>query len=110
MIDETIKKIETRVHSANDLDPAKRKELLTLVARLRAEISGLSEKDREQARSIAGFADLSTHEAMRKEQKPQLLQHALDGLNSTVYGFEEAHPNLVEIVNRIAMALSNLGI
>jgi len=108
MIDQTLKQIENRVRQTGTLEESKKSDLLELLSTLKNEIGDL--QDPEQARSIAAFADLSAHEAMRVEQNPDLLKHALNGLNSTVCDFEEAHPRLVECVNRIAVTLSNLGI
>ena len=81
-----------------------------MLADLKAEVASLSKSDAEQARSIAGFTDVSTHEATRERKQPQLLDASLAGLKSSVNGFEQSHPKLVEAVNRIATALSNLGI
>ena len=69
-----------------------------------------SKTQQEQAQSIAGFAEVSTHEATRTEQDPELLKLSLEGLGSSVRGFEESHPRLVQIVNSISSTLSNLGI
>jgi Domain of unknown function (DUF4404) len=43
-------------------------------------------------------------------QNPQSLEHSLLGLRSSVDGFEQSHPKLVQIVNSISNTLSNLGI
>jgi hypothetical protein len=81
-----------------------------LLARLKTEVGALSKTHGEQAESIAGFAQLSAHEATRGEQNPQLRELSVRGLQSSVEGFEKSHPHLVEIVNRISNTLSNLGI
>ena len=64
----------------------------------------------ENPQSIAEFAKLSTQEATRTEQNPQLLKLSLEGLNSSVQGFEQSHPRLVQIVGAVTNTLSNLGI
>jgi len=110
MIDETIRKIELRLQSSDTLKDDRRAELVELLATLRAEVAELSKTDADQARSIAGFTELSTHEAMRPEQDPALLKLSLEGLGASVRGFEESHPKLVQIVNSISQTLSNLGI
>lgn len=110
MIHDTLSKIEERVQNSQSMSPEGRAELLRLVGNLKAEISGLSEEDLQQAQSIAGFTDLSTHEATRPDRKPQLLKHAVDGLTATVDGFENKHPKLVEAINRLSYMLSNMGI
>ena len=110
MIDDTIGKIEARIESADAVNPERRRELLELLGTLKAEVASLSETHEEQAESIAGFTELSTREATRSEQDPRLLKLSLEGLTSSVEGFERSHPNLVHIVNAISNTLSNLGI
>lgn len=110
MIQKTISKIEARIKKANSLKDENKEELLKLLLTLKAEVSKLSETHDEQARSIAGFADLSIHEATREEKNPQLLELSLQGLSASVEGFEDSHPQLVDIVNGICLTLSNIGI
>jgi len=110
MIEDTLSKIEARIQNAEAIKDDRKQELLQLLATLKSEMGKLSETHGEQAESIAGFTDLSAHEATRIEQNPQLLKLSLDGLSSSVEGFEESHPQLVQIVNAISSTLSNLGI
>jgi Domain of unknown function (DUF4404) len=110
MIEDTIGKIESRLQAADSISDEKRRELLNLLSTLKSEVADLSKTHGEQAESIAGFAEISTHEATRTEQNPQLLKLSLEGLNSSVHGFEESHPRLVQIVGAVTNTLSNLGI
>jgi len=110
MIRDTISKIEERLRGAGSVKDENRAELLKLLATLKAEVSELSETDAEQAQSIAGFAAVSTHEAIREDKNPELAELSLKGLSSSVQGFEESHPKLVQAVNSICTTLSNLGI
>ena len=110
MIPDTIEKIEARLRENVLLKEESRRELLALLAKLRSEVGELARTNADQASSITGFAALSTHEATREEKNPALLKHSLDGLSSSVSGFEKTHPQLVQIVNSICNALSNLGI
>ncbi len=110
MIEDTLGKIESRLKTADSIPDERRRELLDLVALLKSEVSTLSKTHEEEAESIAEFAKLSTHEATRTEQNPQLLKLSLEGLNSSVQGFEESHPRLVQIVGAVTNTLSNLGI
>ena len=110
MIRDTLSKIEARLQHAGALNDETRRELTTLVSTLKTEITELSKTNADQAQSIAGFAGTSTHEATREEKNPELLEHSLKGLAASVDGFEQSHPQLVQIVNRICTALSNLGI
>jgi hypothetical protein len=110
MIQETIQKIEAQLTSNAQLPPEKRAELLALLATLKEEVGALSQTHAEDARSIAGFAAVSAHEATRSEVKPDLLEHSLGGLARSVQGLEATHPRLVQVVNSICTTLSNLGI
>ena len=110
MIQETISQIEARIQNAKSLDGAKRKELVDLLFTLKAEISELSKTHPEQTQSITGFTGVSIHEAMRENKNPQLLKLSLQGLSTSVKGFEGSHPELVGIVNSICLTLSNIGI
>jgi hypothetical protein len=110
MIEDTIGKIEARIQGSEAIKEDRRAELLTLLATLKGEVAALSKTHGDQAQSIAGFAEVSAHEATRAEQNPRLLELSLEGLSSSVSELEESHPRLVQIVNSISSTLSNLGI
>jgi hypothetical protein len=110
MIDDTLAKIEARIQSSDALSEDKRRELAQLLSTLKAEVAELSKTQPEQAQSIAGFAEVSTHEVMREPQNPNLVRLSVEGLTSSVAEFESSHPRLVQIVNSISNTLSNLGI
>ncbi|HOC57499.1 MAG TPA: DUF4404 family protein [Verrucomicrobiota bacterium] len=110
MIKDTIGKIEARIQGAETIKDERRQELLDLLGTLKAEVTELSKTHGEQAQSIAGFTEVSAHEATRAKQNRELLQLSLDGLGSSVREFEGSHPRLVQIVNAISNTLSNLGI
>jgi hypothetical protein len=110
MIEDIIAKMQNRIQNAESISDDRRGELMELLGQLKSEVGKLSRTHSEQAESIAGFAELSTREAVRKEQNPQLLKHSLEGLTSSVEGFEQSHPRLVQLVNGISNTLSNLGI
>lgn len=110
MIHETIKTIEGRIGSAKVITPQNKKELLELIAKLKAEITELSRTKAEHAESITGFIDRSTHEATRQDRNPELLKLSLAGLAESVKGFEASHPRLVSQVNYICTMLANVGI
>lgn len=110
MIDDTIEKIESRIQNSDTITDERRRELLELLGTLKSEVAHFSETHGEQAQSIAGFTEVSAHEATRAKQNPQLLKLSLEGLSSSVQGFEHSHPRLVQIVNTISSTLSNLGI
>ena len=110
MIEDTVSKIEAKLQAADTISEDRKRDLLQLLGTLKGEITELSKTHGEQAQSIAGFTEMSAHEATRSEQNPELLQLSLKGLSSSVEGFEKSHPRLVQIVNAISNMLSNLGI
>jgi hypothetical protein len=110
MIEDTIRTIETRIGAAETVSDDRKRELLELLATLRSEVENLARTNTEQAQSIASFAEVSTHEATREDQNPKLRELSLQGLSSSVDGFEQSHPALVRVVNNISQTLANLGI
>ena len=110
MIENRIQEIESKIQDTKNISEESRRELLSLLATLKSEISRLESTHAEDARSISRFADASAHEATRGEKKPLLLAAALQGLTSSVEGLESSHPAISQSVNRIATALSNMGI
>ena len=110
MIRDTLGKIETKIQKADSIQEEKKTELLDLLSTLKTEIAELSKTHGDQAQSIASFTEISAHEATREAKNPQLLRLALEGLSSSVNGFESSHPKLVQIVNSFCVTLSNLGI
>jgi predicted nucleic acid-binding Zn-ribbon protein len=91
MIEQTIRDIEAKIRAGTMSDAAKN-ELLQLLTKLRGEISAL-EKTSDTTR-----------------EKLKVLKSPVEELRSSVEGFEQSHPKLVQTVNNISSALSNLGI
>lgn len=110
MIEETIAQIEERIRKSVTISEDRRAELLELVATLKDEVGHVAKSNREAATSIAGHADRSTVEATKEAPDEDELQESLDNLASSVAEFEETHPRLVQVVDRICVTLSNLGI
>lgn len=110
MIPDRIAQIEATLNSAQNLPVETRNELLKLLADLRAEVAPLAETHGQQAHNIAQYTDAAVQEAMRAERQPEVHAEALQGLASSVRDFEASHPRLVQIVDRIALTLSNMGI
>jgi hypothetical protein len=110
MIENTLSEIESRINHAGAVRPEQKQELLGLLATLKTEISDLAKTNEDQASSITGFAQISAHEATRADQNEQLRELSVRGLRSSVNGFEQSHPRLVQIVNSISNLLANLGI
>jgi hypothetical protein len=97
MIDETIQQIELRLREAN-LPPAKREELLALVARLKAEAVGLPP------------IQSTPEDPLGEAGEVRSLQQDVNQLKRSVEEFEESHPRMVQMVNHLANTLSGLGI
>ena len=110
MTQNTIKKIEKKIRASKSLNEGEQTQLLKLLKTLKPEMEKLSNSQAEHAESVAGFIERSTHEALRQQKNPTLLKLAVDGLSTSVKGFEASHPQLVETVNNIASALANIGI
>jgi len=110
MIRDTISEIEAKLQNSSAISPEAKRELTELLARLKGEVVELARTDAEKAQNIASFAQASTNEATRAEKDEEQLKVSIDTLSGSVEGFEESHPQLVQIVNRICTTLSNLGI
>ena len=110
MIQDRLDKIEERLKQSNTVKESERAELLSLLTTLRTEIAGLSHTHHEQAESIAGFAELSAREATRSKKNSDLFNLSIEGLASSVQGFEVSHPELVGIINTFCAMLAKLGI
>ena len=108
MIQDRIAKIEATLTNAPDLPAATRAELLALLADLKTEVAALAPTHGEQAQSITRSADAAFSLAGQAEEAstPAVLQD----FRASVEGFEASHPRLVQIVDRIALTLSNMGI
>lgn len=91
MIEKNIAEIERKIRAEN-LGESAKSELLQLLAKLKAETATLQK------------AFDATHE------KQKILKRSVDDLRSSVEGFEQSHPKLVEAVNSISSTLSNIGI
>ena len=110
MIEKTIESIETKIKESVSIGEESKGELLNLMGALKQEISALAKTHAEDAESITHFTQASAHEATKAAKNPHLLKLSVDGLSSSVDGFETSHPKLVEIVNKVAYILSNMGI
>jgi hypothetical protein len=107
---DTISEIEERIRNAGALKDENRAELLDLLGQLKSQIGALSKTNQEQAQSIAGFTEVSAHEATREERNPKSLKHSILGLQSSVHELEQSHPQLVGVVDRIATMLASMWI
>ena len=110
MIDDRLDKIEESLKQNKTVKESDKAELLTILNALRKEIADLSQTHHEHAESIARFAELSTHEATRNEKSPALIDLSIEGLTSSVQGFQISHPRLVAAINAFCNYLTDMGI
>ncbi len=110
MIQDRIQEIEARVQGTQNISEESKRDLLNLLATLKAEAGALAATRPEDAQSIAQFAEASAHEAIRSERKPELLNTALQGLTGSVAELEVSHPKVAEAANQMALILANMGI
>jgi uncharacterized coiled-coil DUF342 family protein len=105
MIDETLSRLETKLRDGSRIDTEHRDELLSLLRELKAELAAIQKTQSAEARQVTGHTERFA-KAVTEERDPELLQRTLQELDS----FENSHPQLVHLVNRIATTLSSLGI
>jgi Domain of unknown function (DUF4404) len=110
MISETLSQIEARIRQTGSLTEANKAESLKLLTALRTEISDLARTKSDEAHRITAIAGMSTEAATHDQTNPELVKQSLDRLASAVSEFEESHPRLVEVVNRMAAMLACSGI
>ena len=110
MIPERLAQIEATLRNSPNIPEATRQELLELVASLKAEVGPLAATHGETAEQIAGSADAAVQAAVHRGEEPEQAAQAVEGLAASVRDFEASHPKLVEIVDRLALTLSNMGI
>ena len=110
MIKDTISHIEKSIRKSSTLSKKQKNEFLHQIGNLRKEISVLSKTNPEQAQSIAGFTQVSMHEAIRGEKNPELAQLSFKGLEESVRRFEVSHPQLVAAIDKIMDMLVAIGI
>jgi hypothetical protein len=92
------------------VDEKKKAELGQHLSRLHEQLDELSRTNADRAKTIAGFAELSAHEATRPDPHPELLELSVTGLKTSVRDFEATHPRLVEVVASLSEMLSNVGL
>ena len=110
MIQERLDKMEEKLKRSATVKESDKEELLTILKSLRTEITDLSQTHQEHAESIARFAELSAHEALRSEKSSDLMDLSIQGLTSSIQGFEVSHPRLVGVINAFCNYLTNMGI
>jgi len=110
MISERLTQLESSLRDNASLPEATRQELLDLVAGLKAEVLPLVDTHGENANAIAGNAEAAVQASINRGEQPGQADQAVQGLAASVRQFEATHPRLVEVVDQLALTLSNLGI
>lgn len=96
MIDETLEHIEQKIREAPAATDETREELLSLLASLRAELSGLGERDRARAADVVG-----AHGGTGADE---------GDVERTVKEFEATHPRLMSALQAFFRTLSDAGV
>lgn len=91
MVQQTLSAIEARIR-AEPMDSAAKNDLLQLMTTLKSEIIAL-EKNSNTTR-----------------ERQKVLKSSVEELRSSVEGFEQSHPKLIQAVNSISSTLSNWGV
>jgi hypothetical protein len=110
MITERLAKLESSLRNSTSIPEGTRQELLGLLAGLEAEVAPLLSTHADNASRIAGNAEAAVQASIRRDEQPERATAAVAGLAASVREFEATHPRLVEIVDQLALTLSNLGI
>ncbi len=110
MISERLDRLEATLRNNTGIPESTRQELLELLAGLKAVVVPLADTHGESAQAIAGSAEAAVQAAVSHESGPVQTAQAVEGLAASVREFEVTHPRLVEIVDQLALTLSNMGI
>ncbi len=105
-----IEAIEKKIEATSQIDAKIKENLLDLMRSLKTELADLKENHPNTAHNIADKTQVSTEKILTSDNKQNELQENIDGLQETVEEFEVSHPKLVQIVNRLCMMLSDIGI
>ena len=98
MVEDRIRNIEAHIQASGNLPESAKGELLQLLEDLRGELQGVNKEHLEKA------------EASGAPRQGGTLDDEMGGLTGTVTELEAMHPRLSELANRLAVALSNMGI
>jgi len=110
MINDTLSKIESAIAKVQSGNSAEKAELVTLLTKLKSELSALPASKLDDARSVGYFTEAAAHEVTRENSSVQLKNLSISGISYAVKGFEVSHPELVSVVNEICMLLARMGI
>jgi hypothetical protein len=98
MVEDRIRMIEARVQASENLPEPAKAELLELIGALRTELEGLQKEHLERV------------EAAARGGGGESVGDAMGALAGSMTALEATHPRLADLANRLAVALSNMGI
>ncbi len=105
-----IEAIEKKIKAASQIDAKIKEDLLDLIRSLKIELAELKEIHSTTAHNIVEKTQASAEQILISDKKQDELQENIDALKETVTEFEVSHPKLVQVVNRLCMMLSDIGI
>ena len=104
MLKDTLKRMRAIIDQKGDLSADKKKELHDLSEQLHRELGQVEKVSKEKAESIAGFAQVVTHESLRENKSEELHHHSVQGLKVSAREFEVTHPGLMRVIQSICNA------
>ncbi len=110
MIKNTLSQIESAIAKIQAGESKEKAVLVSLLNKLKAELSALPESKLDDARSIGYFTEAAAHEVTRQNSSPQLINLSVSGIAYAVKGFEASHPQMVSVVNELCMTLARMGL
>jgi mevalonate kinase len=104
--------IEKKIKTTPQIDAKIKEDLLDLMRSLKTELADIKNEHPKTADSIVDQTHSSAEQILCKNNsgEQKILQENIDDLQKTVDEFEASHPKLVQVVNRICMMLSDIGI
>lgn len=110
MLDDTISKIQAQIETSASIDPARRAQLVKLLAELKSHAATLPPSHAQHVENIANYTTLSTQHLTGTPPNQGALAQSVERLEDSVRELEVTHPQLVAVVSRISTFLANMGI
>ena len=101
-----IEAIEKKIKETSKVDAKSKEDLLALMGDLKNELADLKKSNANGAHNIADKTQASAEKVLAKDEAKE----DIDGLQVAVEEFEVSHPKLVQVINRLCIMLSDLGI
>ena len=105
-----IEAIEKKIESTSQIDAKIKEDLLDLMRSLKTELNESKDIHPDTAHNIADKTQASAEKIISSDNEQNELQESIDGLQEAVGEFEASHPKLVQVVNRLCIMLSDIGI